>query len=139
MKALRLVLVMTMLLWAGSAVADSKIVVKELWKAQAIGAAGVLTSPNIDMNERARDGNISLQYTLAGVAGPTITITYKLSNDGVTFSTPSTGGALVTNGAVGSDLLDITAEIEFARWIQIIVTETATNAATAFELFLAFQ
>lgn len=116
-----------------------QIVVKELWKSQAIGGAGVLTSPAIDMRLRAKNGNIGMQYTLVGAAAPTITITYTLSNDGVTFISPSTGGTLITDAVVGSDILDISAEIEFARWIKIIVTETASNAATAFELFLAFQ
>lgn len=116
-----------------------KIKVLELWKDQAIAGSGVLTSKGIDLTHRALNGNMSIQYTLVGAAAPTITITYKVSNDGETYVTPATGGDLGTDLAAGTDLIDISSSIEFAKYIQIIVTETATNAATAFELFLAFQ
>lgn len=116
-----------------------EIVTKRLWEDEVIAGSGVVTSDQIDLRLRAKNGNISLQYTLVGVAAPTITITYQVSNDGVTFVTPASANDLLTDGAVGSDLIDITAEIEFARWLKIIVTETAGNDATAFELFLAFQ
>ena len=88
------------------------------------------TSDAIDLNGRANNGVFSLQVNISSSSTSTsITITYLVSNDGENFVTPATANDIATAVDVSSGKDEIYEfEPEFARWIQIKITEN--NAGT---------
>lgn len=96
-----------------------------LWNAKQIAASGVEESVPIDMSKA--DAFALHLMSITGTS-PSVTFTYKLSADGVTYVTPQSP---VTIGATKAavDVMDFAPEA--ANWIIIIATNVnAVNTVT---------
>jgi hypothetical protein len=99
-----------------------------------IAASGADTSETQDVSRSV--GYQSLQYTITGSG--TVTFTFEVSNDGVTFSTPSGASAIGTTLGAGSDVLPIEMTT-LARYIRIIATEVGGSSSVTINAWLAIQ
>jgi len=115
---------------------DGEIKVYNVFSSKSVGTGATVKSDPIDLSLRARNGNLGLQYYITSDGSPAIDIKYELSIDGSNYVTPGSGANLATgltkaSGTSGRDVLDITAEIEFAKWMKLVLTETASDATGA--------
>jgi len=98
-----------------------------LWEdTTTLGVSSTLTSDAIDLNDYRPNGYFSLQYTFTSGAG-TATFEYLLSNDGSTFTEPSTASDIGSGLAAGSDHLQFNPEP--ARYMKIKVTGSSDSSA----------
>lgn len=103
-----------------------------IFTSTAVSAGGSATSGAVDISN-AR-GYFSIQYAVTGDG--TLKLTYQLSNDAITWITPSSATEIATGltktsgpGSNGKDI--VTFSPEMAKYIQIVATETGgANSAT---------
>ncbi len=114
---------------------------RKFWTAEAVLASGT-ASKDFDLETFKPEGFFSLQVTVTGSG--TAQITYKVSNDNVSWRTPSGASDIVTahtvsTGDSGLEFYDLSGTIQFARYLRITVTETSTTDAIAITATLAMQ
>lgn len=106
-----------------------------LFNAQSIAASGTASSVAIDLNNFKPAGFFSIQVTLTGSG--TGKFEYELSNDGVTYLTPSSAVDIVTAHTVGNDIYSFSPEL--ARYMKIKITETGGADPIVVTVVLAIQ
>ena len=130
MKKIIAIIVLLTLALAGTAFAENRIKTKTICQTATVSASGSYTP--VTLNLSSLEGSFSMQFQVSGSG--TATMVYALSNDGVTYSLPTTGlageGAIFTgitatsgggvNGIVFDDFTP-----EFAKYMQIGIWETA--------------
>ncbi len=99
-----------------------------------IAGSGDITSLAIPLNSFKPAGNLGLQINTVG-AGSIVQLEYLLSNDGITFVTPSDADDIITAHSAGDDLLPIPCAV--AKYMKIKATETAGNPASSIALILS--
>jgi hypothetical protein len=109
--------------------------VVSIFTEEAILASASATSLVIDLNDLKPVGYFSLQITLAGTG--TGQFTYSLSNDGVTYATPSTAVDIATAMTAGNDLMSFSPEP--AKYMKIICEETGGANPITVSATLAVQ
>lgn len=115
---------------------------KLVFETETIAASGTAYSEVIDLNDYKPVGYFSIQVELTGAG--TAQLTYELSNDGLTYLTPSTAVDIVTAHTVasgpGSDGKDIYSFApELAKYLKITATETSTTDPVVLSAMLAIQ
>lgn len=131
MKKLIVFITMALVLCFGTALAkDGVIHTIKFWNAEAVANGGT-TYEDFNLNTWKPTGYFSLQVTVTGDG--TAQLTYFVSNDGVTWRTPSTASDIVTahiktTGSSGTEFYDLSSDIEFCRHLRIVVTETGAGA-----------
>ena len=122
---------------------DRTITTYDLLASKVLGAGAVLTSQPVDFRERAKNGNLSLEYVITASGSPTVDIDYQLSFDGVNWvdgSTTLADGLTKASGTSGRGVIDISTSIELAPWGRFKMTEDASDASGAtVSLKLAMQ
>ncbi len=122
---------------------EGTITTYDLLASQVLGAGLTLTSGPVDLNDRVKNGNLSLEYVITSDGSPTIDVTYELSFDGVNWiagSSTLADGLTKASGTSGRGVLDITTDIELAPWARFAMTEDASDASGAtVSLKLAMQ
>jgi len=96
----------------------------------------------VDLSRYNCEGFFSMQIDIAGTGN--IDLTYAISNDGVTYITPTGTDDLFTafgaSSGEGSDGHSITSfDPPLARYIQFTATEQNVNPITSLDCFLAIQ
>jgi hypothetical protein len=111
--------------------ADRTVRVVDLFSSETIGAGGTITSSPVDLRERAKNGNLSLEYLITSDGSPTVDVTYQLSYDAVNWVD---GSSTLKDGLAKGDgrtIQDITSDIELSPWIRFKMTEDASDASGA--------
>lgn len=115
---------------------DKDIAMIDVFINQTIAGSGDETSDPIPLWAYKPVGYFSLQVHSAG-AGSVIKLEYQLSNDGVTYVTPSGASDIVTAHGVGDVFYDFAPEL--AKFMKIKATETAGNDVTDLDVKMAIQ
>ena len=115
---------------------NNDITVVDVFTNQTISGSGNETSEVIPLWAYKPAGHFSLQVHSVG-AGSVIKLEYELSNDGVTYVTPTGASDIVTAHAAGNAFYDFTPEL--AKFLKIKATETAGNDVTDLDVKLAIQ
>lgn len=104
-----------------------------LWDAVSIPQSGSSTSEPVEMGKADA---LALHLTAITGTNPSVTFTYSLSADGVTYVVPQSP---VTIGATkaAADVMDFAPEC--ANWIKIIATNNNAGAAVVITANLAVQ
>lgn len=105
----------------------------KLWETEAVGSSAVSTSNAVSL-----DAANALALHLTSITGdtPSVTFTYMLSADGVTYVTPQSPATIgATKAAV--DVMDFAPEC--ARFIKIVATNNNASNDVTFSAFLAIQ
>lgn len=99
-----------------------------------IAASGDWTQPN-PITLSKNEGFFSVQSTLTGTG--TAKIEYLVSNDGITYVTPSGASDIVTAQTVGSDFYSFNPEP--CKFMKLKVTETGTANSVSLTLNFLVQ
>ena len=113
-----------------------------LWDATAIGAAGTLTSPAIDLSRFDRIDSVDFQLADAVAASPSIEIQYVQSDDGITFDAvgdqpaPIVTASATQFAATPKGFHAVPVPLISGRYCKIVVTELGVSATTFVTLAL---
>jgi len=135
------VLVALLLIPAGLYARNQKIYVPDVFTAEVVVASATATSDPIDLKAAYNPhGYFSLQLTVAGSG--TAKMTYTLSNDGVTYVTPSSAAGvavadIVTAATAGNSLHAFSPPL--AKYMKIVITETSTTDSVTVTAVLGVQ
>jgi hypothetical protein len=111
---------------------DRTIETYDLFASEVLAAGGSAISSPVDLRERAKNGNLSLEYVITATGSPTVDINYALSYDAVNWVSGTTelaDGLTKASGTSGRGIVDISSDIELAPWIRFIINEDASDAS----------
>jgi len=105
-----------------------------IFQTETIAASGSATSESQNLSRSI--GYQSLQYEVTGSG--TVSFTFQVSNDGVTFSTPPDAVAIISGITAGTGLAPIELTT-IARYMKIIATETGGADSVTVSCWLTIQ
>jgi len=111
---------------------ENRVSVTKIFDSVEIAASGVSTSAAQNLNGTI--GYQSLQYAVTGSG--TVELTFQVSNDGVTFSTPPDAAVIISGVTVGTGLVQIEMTT-IAKYIKIIATETGGADSVTITIWLS--
>lgn len=108
---------------------------KRIFTAQAITQNTAVDSLAVSLQGVSMSGIFSIYAVLVGAGS--VTFTYKLSFDGITFLTPSGATTIKTGMTAGSDIFSVSPIL--GQFIKITATEINVGAITALTVDLMTQ